>query len=263
MQRVSKCFLASLSRHEILPADAAGSSPSVTADPAGDLLPLLIAAWQSAFEHCGQAGRKRRIRRLLTWLEQERHGGGALTRSVPGAQRRVQEWMGERLVWWPRGVPPRERVAVVSSRLGSLEKLDSHWFAALRQICSELTTAQQVLISARGTALAELLERCAQLHRTPLLQFELARPGLSPARWLAECMARDVTPLRTVDLCWPAIVSPPLLRYLGGADSRAGRDRDRGERPHRLPATCGAAATSAVCSNADWPSPGHELARPS
>jgi hypothetical protein len=42
------------------------------------------------------------------------------------------------------------------------------------------------------------------------LQFELARPGLSPARWLAECVARDVTPLRTVDLCWPAIVSPPL-----------------------------------------------------
>ncbi|MHB8969855.1 MAG: hypothetical protein ACYC3X_08685 [Pirellulaceae bacterium] len=224
MQRVSQCFLASLSRHEILPETAAGSAPPVTAHPAGDLLPLLIAAWQSACEQRGHTGRKRWIHRLLAWLEQEHRGGGALTRSVPGAQRRVQEWVGERLVWWPRGVPPREWVAIVSSRLGRLEKLDRHWFAALRQVCSELTTAQQVLISARETALAELLERCAQLHRTPLMPFELARPGLSPARWLSECVTRDVTPLRTVDLCWPAIVSPPLHDISISVESIPARD---------------------------------------
>ena len=122
----------------------------------------------------------------------------------------MRDWVGERLVWWPRGVPAGERVGIVSSRLGRLDKLDRHWFAALRQVCAELDAVRQVLVSAQGTALAELLKRCSQLHGIPWLQFELARPGLSPARWLAECVTCELPPLPTVDGRWPAIVSPLL-----------------------------------------------------
>ncbi|MHB8866049.1 MAG: hypothetical protein ACYC6N_27015 [Pirellulaceae bacterium] len=210
MQRVSKCLLASLRQHGILPADQVRACLSATGSVAGDLLPLFIALWQSALTRTKRAGPKRRICRLLTWLERERQHGAALTLSVPQAQQRVRQWIGERLVWWPRGVPTGRRVAIVSSRLGRLEKLDRDWFAALREVCCELDVTSQVLVSAQGTALGELLERCSELHALPWLQFELARGGMSPIRWLAECTTRDGALLRTANVRWPAIVSPPL-----------------------------------------------------
>ena len=54
----------------------------------------------------------------------------------------------------------------------------------------------QLLVTAQGTALAELVERCSRLFHIPMVLFELARPQCSPERWLAECMARDATRLR-------------------------------------------------------------------
>ncbi len=176
------------------------------------------------------------MRRLLAWLEREQHGGGALTRSIPGAPRRVQDWVGERLVWWPRGVPAGERVADRQFTARPSRQARPSLVRGLAAGLRELDAARQVLVSAQGTALAELLKRCSQLHRIPWLQFELARPGLSPARWLAECVTRELTPLPTVDGRWPAIVSPPLYGCSRRADSSAGLACGGGQRPrHRLP----------------------------
>ena len=147
----------------------------------------------------------------LDWLARARRdGGGVLTSDIPGAPWALQEWLGQRLIWWPRGVPPGERVGIVSSRLGSLGKLGRHWFAVLRQLCCDLDAERQVLVTAQGTSLDELLGRCARLFHIPLVRFEVPRPGCSAARWSADCRARSGTRLGDDAAVWPAVVSPPL-----------------------------------------------------
>jgi hypothetical protein len=147
---------------------------------------------------------------LLDWLKQEQRSGGRLTHNIPGVQRPMHEWIGQRLIWWPRGIPPGERVGILSSRLGSFGRLGSHWFAALRQICRDMCADGQLLVTAQGTALEAIIERCSRLFHIPMVLFELARPQSSPERWLADCIARDATCMRREGECWPAIVSPPL-----------------------------------------------------
>ena len=148
-----------------------------------------------AFRHSGWIGWRGRS---VT----QRGAGRAHTRR-PWA---LQEWLGQRLIWWPRGVPPGERVGIVSSRLGSLGKLGRHWFAVLRQLCRDLDAERQVLVTAQGTALDELLGRCARLFHIPLVRFEVPRPGCSPARWSADCRARSATRLGDDAAVWPAVV---------------------------------------------------------
>lgn len=153
---------------------------------------------------------------LLDWIERQHVNGAALADLAPDLPWPVDESVGQRVVWWPRGIPASRRVALLSSRLGRLSRLGVRWFATIRAICQELKRSGETLVAARDTALAELVERCSQLDRIPLIRFELARSTWSFERWLAHCMVPDVQWAQWHDLCWPAIVSPPTGQATGG-----------------------------------------------
>ncbi len=154
---------------------------------------------------------------MLDQLQRGLRGGGVLTSDLPGAAWPMHPWVGRRLVWWPHGIPAGERVGVVSSRLGSLDRLGSDWFRVLRQTCLGVRAAGQVLAAAQGTALAELIARCAQLFHVPLVLFELVPPAWSLERWLARCLACGADRWQEDGRCRPAIVSPPLSDEIDGS----------------------------------------------
>lgn len=123
----------------------------------------------------------------------------------------MRSWIGERLVWWPRGLPQGKWIGVASSRLGRYLDQRRDWFAALRQTCACLDPEQTVLVGVDKTSTCPFLERCSQLFRIPLLRFELPRSRQQPVgRWFPP--PRHTLPPECVsaELVWPAIVSPSL-----------------------------------------------------
>ena len=187
-------------------------------DAGCDLLPVLGEVWRRACTRAVPPTCRRRTARIADSLEAARGRGAELTFSLPGLDdRHVASWIGERLIWWPHGVPPGERLAVVSSRLGRPVERRPGFFAALRRVCREFDSDHQILITAKGTATAPYLQRCSQLFQLPLLLFQLPRPGRRLERWFCDCLAdaryhdRAWPASDSADPpCWPASVSPPL-----------------------------------------------------
>ncbi len=178
---------------------------------AADLLPALIRVWERAIADTDRPPLKRAERAMLARLQRAREAGAILSLGVAGAEPWFDTSVGERLIWWPRGVPQGERVAVISSRLGRWSKLPPHWFVTLRHVFESIDPAQQTLVSARETALEELVERWAGARQVPLLMFDVTTPRQSLRRWWSDCL-HTATGLRS-EMPWkfPALVSPPLL----------------------------------------------------
>ncbi len=128
-------------------------------DDGDDLLPLLLSA----------AGDKQA--RLLAWLRQR---GAKLTVGWPGgSSKRVESWLGPRLLWWPSGVPEGHQVAWVSSRLGRAIDERPDWFAVLRSAAAKFDSARDVLLTAPSTTVDRFLERAAILFGLRRLRVHL------------------------------------------------------------------------------------------
>ena len=128
-------------------------------DDGGDLLPLLLDA-----AHDKQA-------RLLAWAHRS---GAKLTLGWPGgSSKRVESWLGPRLMWWPRGVPEGRQVAWVSSRLGRAIDERPDWFAVLRSAAAKFDPARDVLLTAPSTTVDRFLERAAILFGLRRLRVHL------------------------------------------------------------------------------------------
>ena len=200
-----------LRRHRVLPPDwkHSGFVPERVLND--DLTPLLLDAWRWSAHRPGSVQHRRFAQRLTTWLETQLAGRAEITWGMLGNRcQRVDEWIGERLVWWPRGVPQGQRVGVVSSRLGrKLDRLQT-WFAALRDTCQQLDPDHAVLITAEKTTTFPFLARCSELFRIPLLRFELPGPRQTVASWLQAPMRLPPYASGTSDLTWPAWISPAL-----------------------------------------------------
>lgn len=197
-----------LQQHQLLPPTDVNAE-LVPNEPSPDnLLPLLYHAWRRGPGtecHCT-------ARRFLARLEPLLDRGAALTYGVPGARHdQVELSVGQRLVFWPRGIPPADGIGIVSSRLGrSLEK-HRQWFAALRDICQQIKQDGDALIMAKGTTTDPFLRRCSELFEIPLVRFTVARTGDTVASWFE----RDVDAKTSRDgpdtLAWPGRVSPLLV----------------------------------------------------
>lgn len=135
--------------------------------------------------------------------------GAVFTRGMPGAGDRLTRWLGARWIWWPRGVPSGERLGVVSSRLGAPDRLGRNWFSLLRRVCADTRLAGQVLLTVPDTALAELLERCAELWHVPLILARPPHPDLAFDAWFRDCVDHPDWREEPGPWCWPAYVSPP------------------------------------------------------
>jgi len=210
MPRVSLSILEALRGHELLPPAAGDSLPDAAFASTGNLLPGLIGVWEQAVVDSDRSTVRRRGQANLVRLRQAHAAGAVLTCGVAGTEPLFEDLVGQRLIWWPRGLPAGERVAVISSRLGRWGKLPPHWFATLRRVLEEVESERQTLVAARETALAELIECWADLRRVPRLTFDVSQPRQSLQRWWTECLRTATRVTSDVPGQFLALVSPPL-----------------------------------------------------
>ena len=211
MPRGSLSVWGALQEHGLLPPFACDTDcdPEIAT---ADLLPTLIRIWEQATVGPDRSARKRGELALLARLRQARESGAQLTLGVAGAQSWFDAAVGDRLVWWPRGAPAGQRVAVVSSRLGRWSKLPPHWFPTLRRVLEQIDPARQVLVSARGTALAELIARWAAVRQVPLLMFDVTEGCQSVRRWWLSGLRTTAEESARMPWQFPALVSPQLVQ---------------------------------------------------
>lgn len=128
------------------------------------------------------------------------HHRGVLTAGLPWLSDSVNSrWIGHRLVWWPQGIPRRQRIGIASSRLG--RRLDQHarWFALLRTIVLRADADTDCLCVVPGTAAAQAVSRAAELFGRPILAFRLPdradRIDVADLRqWLADRLSDNALP---------------------------------------------------------------------
>jgi hypothetical protein len=200
-----------LRQHHLLPPDWELSASVQEESFQVDLTPFLLAAWTRSYSHLKSRQQRRTAERRVRWLEAQIARHAELTWGIPGSTNEcVPDWIGHRLVWWPRGLPQGQRIGVVSSRLTRTLERHQAWFAALRQLCEQLDPDHTTLLAARKTTTYPFLERCSERYHLPLLRFESPTVRQSVAKWIERRLDAELAEEPVTDLIWPAWVSPAL-----------------------------------------------------
>ena len=173
-----------------------------------DLLAYLEHQWSAAAEvERGSVGaRSRRIAaRLRAWQRR----GARLTWGIPGdGNKPIDPWLGQRLAWWPAGIPAGRMVGLISSRLGRELEARQRWFAALRTACMHLDHRHDLLVTARSISTQKYVQRAGELFGVRVLELEVAdRSSGDPSRWGRSLLETDP---ETTDPSLRLQLSPPL-----------------------------------------------------
>ncbi len=150
-------------------------------------------------------------------LESRHCQGAALSMGFPQITDDIgHDWLGRRLVWWPRGIPEGRLISLVSSRLGRALDQKSEWFRVLRAACAKLDPRRNVMLSVIGTTTAPFIRRSGRLFGQRVLEV-IASDG---ARQDLSSWFDDVAKLATDgrgDLS-QAYLSPPVdaVEVIGG-----------------------------------------------
>ncbi|HPM85147.1 MAG TPA: hypothetical protein PLF81_30805 [Candidatus Anammoximicrobium sp.] len=143
--------------------------------PGGDLLPMIGGVWNAMIESSpGQSAQA--VMATAAAFRRAQEFGARLTSGVPGVDaERATAWLGNRLAWWPQGMPGGRRVGLVSSRLG--QELEAHqaWFGVLRTACARLDPRRDLVVTAGQTATQRFVQRCGRLFGLPVLTIEVDR----------------------------------------------------------------------------------------
>jgi hypothetical protein len=189
-------------------------------------LPVLAQTWHTAQSKVtGTESRraKRQADRFRDWQAK----GARLTVGFPGSKSSAAiGWLGLRLAWWPRGIPPGRRVGLVSSRIGQAPDTQQAWFTVLRAACAKTDPQRDLLITTASTTTARYVERCAELFGLRMLQIDLPKKEtISLEKWFgrAEAVQFDKADARVEEV----FLSPPL------ADQEPGEDKSVRQAPAR------------------------------
>jgi hypothetical protein len=196
-----------------------GPEDSATLDPGDslggeDLLPSLILAWKDAVEsRSGKAAKS--AARALDLLQCFQQAGAMMTRGFPGIDPdRSGRWLGDRLVWWPQGVPPGRRVGLVSSRLGRNVDRQRLWFGTLRTACMKLDPEHDLIVTSDSIAPHRFVQRGGALFGVPVLNVLIDRTdNPSMRRWGQRVLASGIC---GSDFHCAATLSPPLSEAAAG-----------------------------------------------
>ncbi len=184
-------------------------SEDLSSSRSDDLLTLLIGAWQDARDDT-RTPDVRTAEQRVRQFEQSHARGAQLTLGVPGATAAgVAGWFGNRLAWWPQGVPAGRRVALVSSRLGRSPDTEKAWFTVLRAACGKIDRHREILLTTERTSTARYVERSAALFGLRILRVNLPKvDDLPAAKWLLPLTSEP--PANENDNWWECHLSPPL-----------------------------------------------------
>lgn len=151
-------------------------------------------------------------RKCLSWIE-EGLKSGTLTLGVPKMEHPARallcnRWLGERLCWWPNGVPDGRWIAMVSSRLGQRLDRRPEWFESLRAACAQIRSQQGVLLVGERTATGRFAERAAELFGMRALVVHGPRGQLNFSDWLQKLPKWNRK--ERSDKLFHVVVSPPV-----------------------------------------------------
>lgn len=177
-----------------------------------NLAPVLLRSWNRCLR---QSPAWSQSRRTVSWLEAQIAAGAAITWGLPGNRdSQVTNWVGRRLIFWPRGIPTGRRVGIVSSRLGRPREKHPRWFAAFRELCRQLPRDNSLLLTACGTVTDPYLQRCGELFAHRLVRFVLppsaSRHSRAKRPWFPQTWMDAVAGTPESPWVWPAVVSPPI-----------------------------------------------------
>ena len=149
--------------------------------------------------------------RWIEWLQNHvaESSEAAFTYGFPSLQTDVQRgWFGERLIFWPNGIPERCHVSVASSRLGRRLEARREWFAALRTLCMRLNPDRDLLVCPSRAAATRFTRRCARLFAIPMLEIILPEDRQAVGQWFKGLI--ESVPAEKQHAVWHAFVSPEL-----------------------------------------------------
>lgn len=126
-----------------------------------------------------------------------------------------RNWIGHRILFWPRGVPPQRRIGVVSSRLGRQWDRHPRWFDLMRTAVLQIDGDRECLCVVTETDVAKVSLRAAQLFQKPCLSFQISSAPLlqQPAEilnWLRDISANPDAENPMDRFMVPVAVSPPI-----------------------------------------------------
>ena len=112
-----------------------------------------------------------------------------LSFGIPGLDEHASaDWIGVRLIWWPRGVPELRRVGIVSSRLGRQLDQRQQWFDALRMTVQRMDPLNETLVCVPGTTTYPFARRTAELFGVQQLDLQIAQDNTVIGDWLNDCL---------------------------------------------------------------------------
>jgi len=213
----------------LLPKGQRLSQPEFSDDRFRDLLPVLIQAWSAARNAAAKPAERHRAQRQVDKFTRGHATGACLTLGIPDlAPAAPAGWLGQRLAWWPRGIPPGRRVGLASSRLGRAADGQKAWFTVLRAACAKIDPRRDLVLTATSTTTARYVQRCATLFGLRVLKIEAPENDTIPLdKWVDGTETRQQShadsPLDAVFL------SPPLGRTAATENEAVGtvpvRDR--------------------------------------
>ncbi|MBM84308.1 MAG: hypothetical protein CMJ78_27445 [Planctomycetaceae bacterium] len=86
----------------------------------------------------------------------------------------IQAWLGDRLWWWPTGIPNARCLGVISSHLGKSLEQRREWFDALRTLALRCDSST-VLVSVPQTTTCSFVDRAAELFGLDRLRVEIGK----------------------------------------------------------------------------------------
>lgn len=127
---------------------------------------------------------------------------------------RLVQWFGRRLIFWPKGIQQRHRVAILSSRLGKRKDQKTWWFDGLRTSLLRCDAPKDCLTVVEGTTAEEYVARGSELFGIPRLRIHFSAEVVSSEAdlldWLREVQHRTTSDSAVSQLESNAWISPQL-----------------------------------------------------
>ncbi len=136
----------------------------------------------------------------------QRHLKGTFAQFIPGmSESETCRWIGRRLLFWRRGIPPGPRLGIVSSRLGRRLHEKPNWFRMLRAAADHAAADDSSLVVAPETAAAPFVRKCAERFGLRTIPVHISeRPSLE--EWIEELEQLE----SPEPMAYPVSVSPGL-----------------------------------------------------
>lgn len=122
------------------------------------------------------------------------------------------DWVGPRLVYWPRGIVHLHRTAIVSSRIGQRKDLKPWWFDALRTAVIRCDSASECLCYTEGTTTAPFVVRGSELFGIRRLRIDVSAESGATAEDLVDWLHNAAAAVDTAASELESVVriSPPM-----------------------------------------------------